>query len=144
LINSKSELKYIVIQVTITLLIALIPIYFYIDATKNNQDIKDKIDLQNYANQIVLKIDYFERQNNNIFYYPRSNIYFSSIFDKNKNEIHQKMIFYKEIQSKLDRNIVKEMYLGGKKQIEIAKHFNTSKSTISGIIKKINIGKINQ
>ena len=57
-------------------------------------------------------------------------------FDKNKNEIHQKMIFYKEIQSKLDRNIVKEMYLGGKKQIEIAKHFNTSKSTISGIIKK--------
>ncbi len=45
MINSKSELKYIVIQVTITLLIALIPIYFYIDATKNNQDIKDKIDL---------------------------------------------------------------------------------------------------
>lgn len=87
MINSKSELKYIVIQVTITLLIALIPIYFYIDATKNNQDIKDKIDLQNYANQIVFKIDYFERQNNNIFYYPRSNIYFSSIFDKNKNEI---------------------------------------------------------
>ena len=61
MINSKSELKYIVIQVTITLLIALIPIYFYIDATKNNQDIKDKIDLQNYANQIVFKIDYFER-----------------------------------------------------------------------------------
>ena len=60
MINSKSELKYIVIQVTITLLIALIPIYFYIDATKNNQDIKDKIDLQNYANQIVLKIDYFD------------------------------------------------------------------------------------
>ena len=68
MINRKSELKYIVIQVTITLLIALIPIYFYIDATKNNQDIKDKIDLQNYANQIVFKIDYFERQNNNIFY----------------------------------------------------------------------------
>ncbi|WP_228254669.1 hypothetical protein [Aliarcobacter skirrowii] len=43
MISSKSELKYIVIQVTITLLIALIPIYFYIDATKNNQDIKDKM-----------------------------------------------------------------------------------------------------
>ena len=107
MINSKSELKYIVIQVTITLLIALIPIYFYIDATKNNQDIKDKIDLQNYANQIVLKIDYFERQNNNIFYYPRSNIYFSSIFDKNKNEIFSSNesleFFYEDFKKFKDR-----------------------------------------
>ena len=107
MINSKSELKYIVIQVTITLLIALIPIYFYIDATKNNQDIKDKIDLQNYANQIVLKIDYFERQNNNIFYYPRSNIYFSSIFDKNKNLIFSSNesleFFYEDFKKFKDR-----------------------------------------
>ncbi|PRM97423.1 sensor histidine kinase [Aliarcobacter cryaerophilus] len=99
MINSKSELKYIVIQVTITLLIALIPIYFYIDATKNNQDIKDRIDLQNYSNQIFLKIENFEKQNSNIFYYPRSNIYFSSIFDKNKNEIfasNNSLIFFDE------------------------------------------------
>lgn len=109
MISSKSELKYIVIQVTITLLIALIPIYFYIDATKNNQDIKDKIDLQNYANQIVLKIDYFERQNNNIFYYPRSNIYFSSIFDKNKNEIfssNQSLEFFMKILKNLTIDFV--------------------------------------
>ena len=124
MINSKSELKYIVIQVTITLLIALIPIYFYIDATKNNQDIKDKIDLQNYANQIVLKIDYFERQNNNIFYYPRSNIYFSSIFDKNKNEIfssNQSLEFFYEdfkkfkdrfcYQKELNQNILDASFL---------------------------------
>ena len=62
MINSKSELKYIVIQVTITLLIALIPIYFYIDATIKNQDIKDRLDLQNYANQIFLKIENFEKE----------------------------------------------------------------------------------
>ena len=99
MINRKSELKYIVIQVTITLLIALIPIYFYIDATIKNQDIKDRIDLQNYSNQIFLKIENFEKQNSNIFYYPRSNIYFSSIFDKNRNEIfasNNSLIFFDE------------------------------------------------
>ncbi|WP_198306167.1 sensor histidine kinase [Arcobacter vandammei] len=87
MINGKSELKYIVIQVCISLLIAFIPIYFYIDATIKNQNIKDKLDLQNYSNQVILSIENFEKQNNDIFYYPRSNIFFSSIFDKNKKEI---------------------------------------------------------
>ncbi|AXK49110.1 two-component sensor histidine kinase [Aliarcobacter trophiarum LMG 25534] len=87
MINSKSELKYIVIQVIIGLLIAFIPIYFYIDATIKNQDIKDRLDLQNYSNQIVLQIENFEKQNSNIFYYPRSNIFFSTIFDENKKEL---------------------------------------------------------
>ena len=87
MIDSKLEIKYIVIQVAISLLIAFIPIYFYIDATIKNQNIKDKLDLQNYSNQIVLKIENFEKQNNNIFYYPRSNIFFSSIFDENRKEI---------------------------------------------------------
>ena len=107
MINSKSELKYIVIQVTITLLIALIPIYFYIDATIKNQDIKDRLDLQNYANQIFLKIENFEKQNSNIFYYPRSNIYFSSIFDKNKNLIFSSNesleFFYEDFKKFKDR-----------------------------------------
>ncbi|ABV67165.1 two-component sensor histidine kinase [Aliarcobacter butzleri RM4018] len=87
MINNKLELKYVVIQVTISLLIAFIPIYFYIDATIKNQNIKDKLDLQNYANQVVLIIENFEKQNKDIFYYPRSNIFFSSIFDENKKEI---------------------------------------------------------
>ena len=51
--SSKSDLKYILIQGLITLLIAFIPIYFYIDASIKNQDIKDKLDLQNYSNQII-------------------------------------------------------------------------------------------
>lgn len=50
---------YILIQALITLLIAFIPIYFYIDASIKNQDIKDKLDLQNYSNQIIEKIDNF-------------------------------------------------------------------------------------
>ncbi|OCL86211.1 sensor histidine kinase [Arcobacter porcinus] len=85
--NSRSELKYILIQALITLFIAFIPIYFYIDASIKNQDIKDRLDLQNYSNQVVLKIDNFTEQNGEIFYFPRSNIFYSTIFDENKNEI---------------------------------------------------------
>ncbi|HJE03567.1 Signal-transduction histidine kinase senX3 [Aliarcobacter thereius] len=85
--NSRSELKYILIQALITLFIAFIPIYFYIDASIKNQDIKDRLDLQNYSNQVILKIDSFTEQNGEIFYFPRSNIFYSTIFDENKNEI---------------------------------------------------------
>lgn len=87
MINSKLEIKYIVIQVIISIMIAFIPIYFYLDASIKNQEIKDRLDLQNYANQVNLKIETFSNKNSNIFYYPRSNIFFSSIFDKNRNEI---------------------------------------------------------
>jgi signal transduction histidine kinase len=87
LINNKYEIKYILIQVILTLLIAFIPIYFYLDASFENQSIKDKMDLKNYANSIVSKIENFEKENSEVFYYPRSNIFSSAIFDKNNKEI---------------------------------------------------------
>lgn len=85
--SSKNEFKYIIIQALITLLIAFIPIYFYIDASIKNQDIKDRLDLQNYSNQVSQKIDNFLEQNAEIFYFPRSNIFYSSLYDEDKNEI---------------------------------------------------------
>lgn len=87
MISNKQEIKYVVIQVVISLLIAFIPIYFYIDATIKNHNIKDRLDLQNYSLQLILAIENFEKQNSNIFFYPRSNIYFSSIFGEDKTEI---------------------------------------------------------
>ena len=87
MINNKYEIKYILIQVILTLLIAFIPIYFYLDASFENQSIKDKMDLKNYANSIVSKIENFEKENSEVFYYPRSNIFSSAIFDKNNKEI---------------------------------------------------------
>ena len=45
MINNQYEIKYIIIQVLLTFLIALIPIYFYLDASFENQSIKDKMDL---------------------------------------------------------------------------------------------------
>ncbi|MGE0051927.1 MAG: sensor histidine kinase [Arcobacter sp.] len=87
MINNKYEIKYILIQVILTLFIAFIPIYFYLDASFENQSIKDKMDLKNYATSIILKIENFEKENSEIFYYPRSNIFTSAIFDKNNSEI---------------------------------------------------------
>ena len=87
MINNKYEIKYILIQVLLTLLIAFIPIYFYLDASFENQNIKDKMDLKNHAYSVISKIDSFEKENSTIFYYPRSNIYFSGIFDKNNQII---------------------------------------------------------
>jgi DNA-binding MarR family transcriptional regulator len=63
------------------------------------------------------------------------NLYYNEIIEKSKN--------YKEKQSKLPIDEVILMYKNGKKQIEIAKIFNASKGTISGIIKNSNIEKIN-
>jgi two-component system, OmpR family, sensor kinase len=87
LINNKYELKFILIQVLLTLLIAFIPIYFYLDSSFENQNIKDKMDLKNHAFSIISKINSFEKENSSTFYYPRSNIYFSGIFDKNNQAI---------------------------------------------------------
>lgn len=87
MISNKYEIKFIVIQVVLTLLIAFIPIYFYLDASFENQIIKDKMDLKNYAFSVISKINSFEKENSSTFYYPRSNIYFSGIFDKNNQAI---------------------------------------------------------
>jgi two-component system, OmpR family, sensor kinase len=48
---------------------------------------KDKMDLKNYAFSVISKINSFEKENSSTFYYPRSNIYFSGIFDKNNQAI---------------------------------------------------------
>ncbi|MDD2888268.1 MAG: HAMP domain-containing sensor histidine kinase [Aliarcobacter sp.] len=87
MISNKYEIKFIVIQVILTLLIAFIPIYFYLDASFENQNIKDKMDLKNHAFSVISKINSFEKENSSTFYYPRSNIYFSGIFDKNNQVI---------------------------------------------------------
>jgi hypothetical protein len=57
-------------------------------------------------------------------------------FEKYKQEIYMKLDNYKEIQSKLPREEIINMYISGIKQIDIAKYFNASKGTICDIIKK--------
>lgn len=56
-------------------------------------------------------------------------------FEKYKSEIYEKSEKLKEKKPKLDRNIVFDMFENGIKQIDIAKHFGYSKSTISDILR---------
>ena len=60
-------------------------------------------------------------------------------FERNKEFILNKANNLKEIQSKINKDKVKELYDTGMKQIEIAKFFNASKGTISGIVKSLNL-----
>lgn len=57
-------------------------------------------------------------------------------FNKHKDLIYEKAKTFKGNQSKLPVDKILDMYQNGMKQIEISKIFNTSKGTISGIIKK--------
>jgi len=57
-------------------------------------------------------------------------------FEKNKDQIYKKIENYNEVQNKLSREDVINMYNSGIKQIDIAKHYSASKGTISMIIKE--------
>ena len=59
------------------------------------------MDLKNYANSVVTKIESFEKENTEIFYYPRSNIFTSAILDKNNKKLfslleENEIFFYEE------------------------------------------------
>lgn len=87
MINKANDIKFVLIQVVLTLFIAFIPIYFYIQASFENKNIKDRLMLKNYAASINYKIKAFEKENSDFFYYPRSNIFTSAIYDQNNNPI---------------------------------------------------------
>ena len=58
-------------------------------------------------------------------------------FGTYKDLIYFKVDNYKEKQSKLDRNLVEEMYNSGLKQREIARRLNVNSSAINRFIQKI-------
>lgn len=58
-------------------------------------------------------------------------------FETNKTLIYEKVKNLRRINMKLDREKIWELYINGMKQSEIAKYFNSSKGTISDIIKKL-------
>ena len=61
--SNKSDFKYILIQGLITLLIAFIPIYFYIDASIKNQDIKkENINISISEKKNSFPLDSYQKQ----------------------------------------------------------------------------------
>ena len=67
-----------------------------------------------------------------------SSLDFHHINSENKKLIYEKLKNFKKISMKIDRNLVKDLYNSGMKQIEISKKLNVSKGAINLIIKKIN------
>ena len=142
MINNQYEIKYIIIQVFLTLLIALIPIYFYLDASFENQLIKDKMDLKNYANSVVSKIESFEKENAEVFHYPRSNIFTSAILDKNNKKIFSLLegndsFFYEEFKKTQNKICYKEYLLENifhAKSLIVCKDIDNSQVIYNAII----------
>lgn len=141
MINNKYEIKYIIIQLFLTLFIAFIPIYFYLDASFENQTIKDKIDLKNYANLVVTKIENFKKENSELFFYPRSNIFTSAIIDEKnevifsllKNEIHFESEFFKTKDEFCYKEYLNENILKAKNLI-VCKDIDNSQVLYNAII----------
>jgi len=79
--------KYIFLQVAILVLIATIPMHFYINSELNNEVLQDNMELQAYAQKVANKIYKFSNSNQVEFYFPRSNIFTSAIYDKNNKTI---------------------------------------------------------
>lgn len=143
MINKTNDTKFIVIQVVLTLSIAFIPIYFYLDASFENQNIKDKMMLKNYSSSVVSKIRLFEEENSDFFYYPRSNIFTSAIFDEKNKPIfslfnaNDKFTFESEFFNDL-KKICHKQYLQnnifGAKYIITCKDINNSQVIYNTII----------
>ncbi len=87
MISKPNEIKFIIIQVLLTLAIAFIPISFYLDASFENQKMKNKMLLKNYSSSVIFKIKAFEQENSDFFYYPRSNIFTSGIYGEDDKAI---------------------------------------------------------
>jgi len=61
-------------------------------------------------------------------------------YERLKDQIYYKVNNFKEKQSKINTDEVYEMFDSGMKKVEISRHFNAAKSTITGIIKNRKVG----
>lgn len=131
MVNKKDiGLKYIFLQVIILVLIATIPMYFYVNSEIKNKILQDNIQLEQYAKKVAYKIYKFSNSNDKEFYFPRSNIFKSAIYDKN----------YKEIFSLLDKqnNRYYKYYLKpnvlGANYLVVSKKISYSKIILNSLI----------
>ena len=124
-------LRYILLQVVILVLIATIPMHFYIDSELKNETLRDSMELQVYAQKVANKIYKFSNSNQVEFYFPRSNIFKSAIYDKNKREIFSLLDNDKD--SRYFTHRLKENVLGAKTLV-VSKKISHTKIILNSLI----------
>lgn len=129
-------IKYVFLHAIILIIVATIPIHFYINSEINNESINNKLELSAYAQKVANKIYKFSNSEKTEFFFPRSNVFKSAIYNKNGEIIFS--LFSKDI--KLFSSKIKEdkknIYLKYKLKNNI---FNASDIIVS---KKISYKKI--
>ena len=73
--------RYILFQVLILILIVAIPLHFYIISELENSRYRTEKELERYAQRVAHKIYLFSNSNEQEFYFPRSTIFKSAIYD---------------------------------------------------------------
>lgn len=94
---------------------------------KNVNDIPEDLKLEVNNCECVCANCHFNEHFDDVFY------------EEHYAEIFKKSQTMKEVQSKLDKELVRKMFEDGMKQIDIAKYFNASKGTICGILKSFGL-----
>ena len=79
--------RYILFQVLILMLIVAIPLHFYVASELENNRYKMEQELQGYAQRVAHKIYLFSNSNEQEFYFPRSNIFKSGIYNEEGKHI---------------------------------------------------------
>ena len=73
--------RHLAFQIFILILIVAIPMHFFINSELENIHYKDEKALKEYAQRVANKIYRFSNSNDREFYYPRSNIFKSAIYN---------------------------------------------------------------
>lgn len=80
-------LKYLFLHVSILIVIASIPIHFYINAELEKNSLSERVLLQKYAQKIAHKIYQFSNSYESEFFFPRSSIYVAALYDENAKSL---------------------------------------------------------
>jgi len=136
--NNFISFKYILAQSVIIVLIIAIPLHFYVNSELENSALKDRLELRLYAQKVENKIYKFSNSDENEFYFPRSNIFQSAIYNQNED-----MIF-----SLLDdkTELISQNYIikNGRAFLRINLKDNVFKATYLMVTKKITYAKLIQ